>query len=465
MAQPLIAQPEHYVGVSTMAAKQLALTFDDGPGPRTSELSTYLKDQNVRATFFVNGACIQATALPNQSCPTPLPNAVTVLAQLAADGHLVANHSTTHRDITTVPANQRVQELADTDALITLHAKTPYNRSLFRAPYGSWSAAVHTTLAASAMAHYVGPIYWDIGGGPTDATRAADWECWQTFHYTAQACGDRYRTEIASFGRGIVLMHDVYDETIEMVKYIVPLLKNDGYTFIRADDVPRIAADFPACGPAACSTCSGPGADACTACTSGHYLSAGTCAACSTCADGTYKSADCAATTDTVCAACDPSCTTCSGPGPSDCGTCPSGSFRSDDGACRACTACAPGTYASTACAANADTVCEPCPAGTYSSAPGASSCTQCGSCDDGDRCTADSCSATGGCAHAPIPGCVSSDASAQIDEGPEPNGIRDEERSGCSASGRTVSGSAASALAIAALLGLRRRRLARARS
>ena len=522
-SQELVAATAYYVGASTMPAKQLALTFDDGPGPRTSELSTYLKEQNIRATFFVNGACIQTTALPNDSCGTPLPGAAAVLAQLAADGHLVANHSTTHRDITTVPMNQRVQELSDTDALITLHGKTPWNRSLFRAPFGSWSAAVHGTLSTSAMSHYVGPIYWDIGG---DSERypnaAADWACFQgelrnqdgslvhsapgdpipDGYATTQECGAAYRAEINAIGQGIVLMHDPYGwaqgSTVDMVKYLVPLLKADGYTFVRADEVARIAADFPACGGAGCATYSGPGANQCTSCTAGRYLSGGACLPCTTCAPGThasaactptadtvctpcsacapgsYASAACTATTDTVCAACHASCATCSGPTASDCGTCPSGFFLGG-GACQACAVCPAGTHTASACAADANTICTPCAPGTFTSSPGATSCTSCGSCDDGDPCTDDTCSTTTGCTHAPIPGCGGSSGSSGasgaseapgaapspsvvIDDGAASNnGVRDDD--GCNA-GRSASvPSASPAIALAALALLRRRR------
>ncbi len=398
-SQELVSASEHYVGAGTMAAKQLALTFDDGPGPRTAELSTYLKNENIRAVFFVNGACIQSTTLPNQSCATPLAGATSVLAQLEADGHLVANHTTTHRDITGVPANQTVQELAETDAPIRTYGKTPYNRSLFRAPFGSWNGAVWNTLKTSAMNHYVGPIYWDIGGfSDRYPNAAADWACFQgslkyqggaTKGYaTTKECGDGYLTEINAVGRGIILMHDQYGwaqgHTVDMVKYLVPLLKNAGYTFVRADDVPIIASDFPSCAGTGCTSCSGPTAGTCTACAAGRYLANGSCVACSTCAAGTYQTAACTTKADTACAACDPSCATCGGPGTTGCTSCASGKYLSN-GSCKDCTTCAAGTYATSACTTTSDTVCATCATcdeGFYTStACGPTANTVCGTC------------------------------------------------------------------------------------
>lgn len=446
-SQELVSGAEQYVGATSLAAKQLALTFDDGPGTRTAELSTYLKDQNIRAVFFVNGACIQATALPNNSCATPTANATAILAQLEADGHLVANHTTTHRDLAvTVPANQRVQELSETDALITQYGKTPYNRSLFRAPFGSWSNTVYTTLAASAMSHYVGPIYWDIGGFSNRyPNAAADWACFQgsqglqgggLIHSapgdplpdgfaTTQECGDAYLAEVNAVGRGIILLHDPYGwaqgSTVDMVKYLVPLLKNAGYTFVRADEVPLIAADLPACGGTGCVTCSGPGPSQCTSCVAGRYLAAsGTCAVCSSCAGGTYQAAACSANADTVCTACDPSCATCTGAGPTACATCDPGKYLSG-GSCKTCTTCAPGSYATSACTVTADTTCTACAAcgpATYESTactpttnracaachPSCKACTgpaaaDCAACPSGTYAKAESCEPCTSCA------------------------------------------------------------------
>lgn len=400
---------------TSLGAKQLSLTFDDGPGTRTAELSTYLKAQGIKATFFINGGRVAATGLPNPNGVTPTPNAAAILAQIQADGHLLANHTTTHRDVTSVPAGQLVQELSETDAFVA--PRVPPNRFLFRAPFGSWNAAAYNTLHASAMDKYVGPIYWEAGGISDDyPNAAADWACWQgqlkntngtpangTGYATTAQCGDAYIAEIAAFGKGIVLMHDPYGyaqgHTVDMVKYMVPLLKAAGYTFVRLDQVPAIAAQLPC--DATCATCNGPESNQCATCGAGRYLSAGECKVCSTCPAGSYETAACAADADTmcapctvcgaaqyqvsacgaavdrVCAACDATCATCNGAGPDACGACPAGAYL-DGARCPACAVCAAGSFASAACTPTTNTVCTPCAAGTFSGAPGATTCTPC---------------------------------------------------------------------------------------
>ncbi|MDB4934140.1 MAG: polysaccharide deacetylase [Labilithrix sp.] len=232
---------------TSLPAKTLAFTFDDGPGARTTELSAYLAGQGIRAAFFVNGKM--------------LGDGTAVLGQLVADGHVVANHTQTHTSLTgrstggmPLTTQQVIDEVTQTDTLIAPFV--PANRFLFRAPYGDFDAQSAAAIEGSPMEKYVGPINWDIGDhmGPA---QAADWDCWisgaDSTVLTPQQCGDRYVAEIDSVGRGVVLMHDPYfiaDDpahggTVDMVKYVVPILKAKGYTFVRIDAVPDIAALLP----------------------------------------------------------------------------------------------------------------------------------------------------------------------------------------------------------------------------
>jgi peptidoglycan/xylan/chitin deacetylase (PgdA/CDA1 family) len=235
---------------SSMAPKSLALTFDDGPGPRTKQLSLFLKNQGIQAAFFVNGRSMG-------------PDAAEILNQVVEDGHLVANHTETHRSLTgTATATARptdaevFQELNDTD--VRIDPFVPSKRFLFRPPYGDYDDVTLTSLLPTPMNKYVGPILWDVGDKMDEAAgRAADWECWQDGadgkRLPMKACGDLYITEIKHASRGIVLMHDPYFNeldpeqlgTVDMVMYMVPILKEAGFSFTRVDKVPDIAALLP----------------------------------------------------------------------------------------------------------------------------------------------------------------------------------------------------------------------------
>ncbi|MBX3190053.1 MAG: polysaccharide deacetylase family protein [Labilithrix sp.] len=236
---------------SSMKLKQISLTFDDGPGLRTVELSAYLKSEGIRAAFFIWGG-----ALKNEG------GAAGILQHLVDDGHLVANHTETHRSLTenkpTALTDQEiVAELTEVDTAITPFVKD--NKWLFRPPYGQFDDRVLTVLEGTPMKKYVGPILWNVGGMMSETT-ASDAECWkpETLH-TVTDCGDLYLKEIDSVGKGIVLLHDPYfiqqnnpesGGTYQMVQYMVPILKSKGYSFVRVDEVPDIAALLPGGAPA-----------------------------------------------------------------------------------------------------------------------------------------------------------------------------------------------------------------------
>lgn len=237
---------------SSLPPKTLALTFDDGPGVRAGELSSYLKEQGIHATFFINGFRL---AIDGHGPNTQ------ILKQIHDDGHLIGNHTQTHRSLTgratATPRPTEAQvigEISDTDAILS-----PFVRKrhfVFRPPYGDFDDQAFTIVDDSPMKKYVGPVYWDIGDamGPH---QAADWDCWQRgsdgIVLSVRQCGDLYLEQIETVGRGIVLMHDPYfidgdpkkGGTVDMVKYVVPILKARGYTFVNVDEVPAIQSLFP----------------------------------------------------------------------------------------------------------------------------------------------------------------------------------------------------------------------------
>lgn len=222
-----------------MPNKTLALTFDDGPGTRTLELSRYLREQGIQAAFFVNGKM--------------LGGGTQILADLVADGHVIGNHTQTHADLTSLGASGVVSEVDQTDRLIAPFV--PDGRFIFRPPFGSFNESTIGALEGSEMSKYAGPVLWDIGDTMSEAT-AADWACWGTdgsTPVTVQQCGDLYLNEMRQKGSGIVLMHDPYfinDDpaaggTVDMIKYIVPILKSEGFQFTRVDMVPALSAVLP----------------------------------------------------------------------------------------------------------------------------------------------------------------------------------------------------------------------------
>src|SRR5580692_10349013 len=70
----------------TASARQIALTFDDGPNPAATPQLLDLFDRfQVRATFFLIGKFARA-------CPD-------VVREISARGHLLGNHTETHANL------------------------------------------------------------------------------------------------------------------------------------------------------------------------------------------------------------------------------------------------------------------------------------------------------------------------------------------------------------------------------
>ncbi|MGP3985558.1 polysaccharide deacetylase family protein [Streptomyces sp. 3N207] len=206
MGEPAAHPPVHTRAESTLPAaaggRVLALTFDDGPHPEhTPRLLEVLRRHDVQATFFVVGE--NAAAFPG------------LLNAIAADGHVVGNHSWAHRSLTRMhPADVR-DDLGRTSELIDRVVGTPPRWC--RAPFGAWHPHSLKVCADLGME----PMGWSVD------TR--DW----TRPGAARIV--RAVTDRATPG-AIVLQHDgggPRHQTVAAVDRYLPLLRAHGYTCVR----------------------------------------------------------------------------------------------------------------------------------------------------------------------------------------------------------------------------------------
>jgi peptidoglycan/xylan/chitin deacetylase (PgdA/CDA1 family) len=122
----------------------VALTLDAGASAApTPRMLTALRERQIRITFFLTGQWIKEN--PD------------LARQIAADGHEIANHTFTHRDLTRFGDAALRKELADTEALLKETAGVS-SRPLFRPPYGAYDEQV---LRAVVGQGYL-PIYWTL---------------------------------------------------------------------------------------------------------------------------------------------------------------------------------------------------------------------------------------------------------------------------------------------------------------
>jgi peptidoglycan/xylan/chitin deacetylase (PgdA/CDA1 family) len=188
--------------VNCAQVKCIALTFDDGPGPQTARLLDLLKLNQARATFFTVGSC--ASARPD------------LLRRMSAEGHLVADHTWSHEDLSKLATSKIADTLGRTDDMVTAAiGQTP---TLLRPPYG----AVSEGLTDVARAMGLSIVTWDVD---TEDERYRD---------------PKAITERAVSGAhpgAIVLMHDVQKSTVDAIPGILKQLRGKGYTFVTVPEL------------------------------------------------------------------------------------------------------------------------------------------------------------------------------------------------------------------------------------
>jgi len=106
---------------------ELALTFDDGPNPAwTPRLLEILAREDVHASFFLVGSKAETET--------------SLVRQIAEAGHLIGNHSWSHRNLALAPARLIDEELRRTTETLEQIIGAPVRT--FRPPFGARRPAV-----------------------------------------------------------------------------------------------------------------------------------------------------------------------------------------------------------------------------------------------------------------------------------------------------------------------------------
>ncbi len=199
-----------FVKEGSGSAKEVALTFDDGPGPYTPQVLSVLEHYHVRATFFVIGKMLQYFG------------ASTV--REIEDGDVIGDHTETHPMLAHLSAHDQYEELFEQMARVELlGGRRP---TLFRPPYGSFDA---TTFRELKRLHLL-MVLWSVDTGDYAQPGV------QTIVQRAM--------EGARPG-AIILLHDAggtRTETVEALPLIIKGLHERGYKLVT---IPKLLAADP----------------------------------------------------------------------------------------------------------------------------------------------------------------------------------------------------------------------------
>ncbi|ADV14885.1 putative xylanase/chitin deacetylase [Mesorhizobium australicum WSM2073] len=185
--------------------RSVYLTFDDGPDPVwTPEVLDVLAQHRTPATFFLIGdAAVDRPEL---------------VRRIIADGHEVANHTMTHRDLSRCEPGEVEREIVEANSAIRMACPQAAVR-YFRAPYGSWTKEALKASASTGLA----PLHWSVD--------PRDW---------ARPGADLIVDAVLAGVRpgAIVLLHDgcecsrsdPRDQTVVALSRLIPALHDRGFT-------------------------------------------------------------------------------------------------------------------------------------------------------------------------------------------------------------------------------------------
>jgi peptidoglycan/xylan/chitin deacetylase (PgdA/CDA1 family) len=200
----------HYRRHGSRRLREIALTFDDGPGPHTADILDVLDAAGAEASFFVVGAHV--------------PGREDLLRRMVANGHELGNHSMTHADLAGRPV-AAYREVRTTNKLLS--RLTGCAPRVFRAPFGTVSPGV---VAATRLAGLT-TVAWDVDSG--------DWSSPGEAAISEAVLG-------AVRGGSIVLMHDgrgLRAQTLAALPGIVEQLTERGYRLVTTSRVLRGGSD------------------------------------------------------------------------------------------------------------------------------------------------------------------------------------------------------------------------------
>lgn len=192
------------VGGYMTEPQYVALTFDDGPDSNyTEQLLDGLKERDVKATFFLTGACI----LGNED----------LVKRMNEEGHLIGVHCMQHTDLTKMPMEKVLDQLEKSAQMI--EDVTGSRPDYLRPPYGNWNETLGQAVWEELR---MVPVFWDVD--------SLDWEL--------QNMGKIAKKVLSDVDNGdIILMHDEFPASVAAALQIIDNLMAKGYTFVTVNEL------------------------------------------------------------------------------------------------------------------------------------------------------------------------------------------------------------------------------------
>ncbi|MDQ6607693.1 MAG: polysaccharide deacetylase family protein [Actinomycetota bacterium] len=200
-----------WVRIAGSQHKEIALSFDDGPGPYTPAVLSALEREHVPGTFFEVGILERYF------------NASTT--RIVADGYPIGDHTEAHAPMSHLSRRDQLSQLLKQTAVIGNYGAA-FPR-MFRPPYGLWNSNTLSLLHKYRMLM----ILWTVDTGD----------------YRRPGVSAIVKSAVSGARPGaIILLHDAggdRSETVAALPLIIKRLRAKGYRLVT---IPRLLLDNPA---------------------------------------------------------------------------------------------------------------------------------------------------------------------------------------------------------------------------
>ena len=189
------AAPTAAAEVVPGSSGKIALTFDDGPSDYTAGLLDCLEENQAKATFFLVGNMIDYYSED--------------VVRMESLGCEIGNHSYDHTDLSTLSAEEISNEIAKTDDLLV--NLVGHGATVVRPPYGNVNDTVKSVISTPMILWTIDPEDWNEGEDVDRLVNAV--------------------MENVQDG-SIVLMHDIFQSSVDAAKTLIPKLQAAGYELV-----------------------------------------------------------------------------------------------------------------------------------------------------------------------------------------------------------------------------------------
>lgn len=193
--------------------KRAFLTFDDGPSQNTNDILSILKDNNIKATFFVLGS--QVEVFPETT------------NRIYNEGHFIANHGYSHKYSSIYQSPEQIlNEYNQCNQIVANTIGVPeYNSHLFRFPGGSVGgkyAQIKSQAIPLLEQNNILYVDWNSLTGDSEKVNPTEEYLMENLQRTSQGKNSL-----------VLLMHDSQSKriTIDFLPKVIEYLKQQGYEF------------------------------------------------------------------------------------------------------------------------------------------------------------------------------------------------------------------------------------------